>query len=94
MLFKKEELGIINTLIDAQFDNSTGQFRARGVDISNRVNSIEIYKKIYTHVVDGIFNDGDVEFNPQEKEYLKNIFKETLPAEFVRKIADILPKIE
>jgi len=93
MLFVKEELGLINILIDSQFDNQNGSFRARGVGVSDRVNSLEVYKKIYTHVENNTFLDGEIEFNPQEKDYLKRLLSETLPADLTRIAVKLLDKI-
>jgi hypothetical protein len=37
--------------------------------------------------------DGEIEFNPQEKDYLKRLLSETLPADLTRIAVKLLDKI-
>jgi len=93
MNYTREELGTINIIIDSTFDTTTCQFKPRGVPLGDRVNSFEIYKKIHNNVEKEVFVDGEVEFNPQEKEFLRKLLNETLPADITRIAIPLLTKL-
>lgn len=80
MLFTKEQLSFLNTAIQARYDTTQNAFVARAISEAERVNFAEIYKKLSVHVFDGKFSDAEVEFFPQELEYIEKVMKDAYPA--------------
>jgi len=91
MFLKKEQLAAINTLLEGKF-NDKGELYARVITRKDRLNDQEIYNKIAVHIntETNMFTDGEVEFNAQEKKYLKDIFEEDMPGSWARQCTAII----
>lgn len=81
----------INLLLEGRF-SPDGKLQARVIQKKDRINDEEIYKKIFKHVDKSgtMFVEGEVEFNPQEKKYLTDIFEEDMPSSNARIVTEIL----
>lgn len=81
MLFTKEQLSFINTAIQARFDPQAGGYTPRAITEAERINFAEIFKKLQKCIIEGSFFDSEVEFVPQEIEYINKVLKEGYPAD-------------
>lgn len=89
MLFTKEQLSFLNTAIQANYSPQQGGYVARAITEAERINFAEIFKKLQRCVVEGSVIDSEVEFVPQEIEYINKVLKEGYPADATLLILEI-----
>ena len=89
MLFTKEQLAFINTAIQARFDTAHGGYVPRSISEAERVNFAEVFKKVQACVVENEFIDSEIQFVPQEIEYIQKVLKEGYPADATLTILEI-----